>query len=145
MTAFMDTLVFKSKIDRWLIVVLVTTAIASFCAAGFLIATMELAGILPAFVLTVAGAGLPLWLLSSTRYTLTAKELLVVSGPFRWSVPLREVHAVTPTRDPLSSPALSLDRLRIDYGPRRWLMISPQDKEGFLREFEARRATSVLE
>lgn len=85
---------------------------------------------------------MPLWVLTSTRYTLTATDLHVASGPFRWSVPLRDVRAVTPTRNPLSSPALSLDRLRIDYGRRRWLMISPIDKEGLVRELEARRATA---
>jgi hypothetical protein len=43
-------------------------------------------------------------------------------------------------RGALSSPALSLDRLRVEYGRSQWLMISPADKERFLRELNARRA-----
>jgi Bacterial PH domain/Sodium:solute symporter family len=44
------------------------------------------------------------------------------------------------TRNPLSSPALSLDRLCIHYkvgGKRRMVMISPADKESFLRVIAA--------
>jgi hypothetical protein len=40
----------------------------------------------------------------------------------------------------LTSPAFSLDRLRIEYGRGRWIMISPRDKDGFLRELEVRRS-----
>jgi len=110
-------LVFPSKVDTWLVVVL---------AAAILI-----------------GAALPAWLLMATHYTLEDTELRVRSGPFRWSVPIREITAITPTRNPLSSPALSLDRLRIDYGRGRSLMISPADKDGFLRELERRRKTAA--
>jgi hypothetical protein len=46
---------------------------------------------------------------------------------------------VVPTRNPLSSPALSLDRLRIEYGQGRAIMISPADKGPFLRALEERR------
>jgi hypothetical protein len=74
----------------------------------------------------------------STRYTLTESELRIVSGPFRWRIPLQEIRSVTPTRNPLSSPALSLDRLRIEYGNGNWIMVSPRDKERFLKELQTR-------
>ena len=47
------------------------------------------------------------------------------------------IREVRPTTNPLSAPALSLDRLRIDYeegGRVRSLLVSPKDKEGFLQE-----------
>jgi hypothetical protein len=40
---------------------------------------------------------------------------------------------VEETRNPLSSPALSLDRLKITYGNGKRIMISPADKIGFLK------------
>lgn len=89
------------------------------------------------------GAGLPLWILAATDYTLEAGELRARSGPFRWRVPLRDITAITPTRSLLSSPALSLDRLRIDYGRGRALMISPADRQGFLGALEQRRRELV--
>jgi len=87
----------------------------------------------------VVGVGLPLWLLFSTRYTLEATYLLAQSGPFKWVVPLADIKSITPSNNPLSSPALSLDRLRIDYGKGRMLLISPRDKEQFLQDVEAAR------
>jgi hypothetical protein len=80
------------------------------------------------------------WLLKTTCYTLEPTRLLVRSGPFSWNVPLAGIHSITPTRNPLSSPALSLDRLCIEYGKHGSLMISPADKQGFLRELETLRA-----
>ncbi|MDY6982470.1 MAG: PH domain-containing protein [Pseudomonadota bacterium] len=101
---------------------------------------LQVRGSLPALAIpALLALGLPLWLLFSTGYTLDATELRVKSGPFSWKVPLAGIHSVKPTRNPLSSPALSLDRLKIEHA-RGWLMISPADKEGFLRELEALRA-----
>lgn len=85
------------------------------------------------------GVGLPLWLLLSTHYTLEPRQLIVRSGPFKWCIALADITAITPTSNPLSSPALSLDRLRIDYGRGRSLMISPRNKEQFLHAVEVAR------
>lgn len=57
----------------------------------------------------------------------------------KWQVPIAGITGITPTSNPLSSPALSLDRLRIDYGRGKSLMISPKNKEQFIRDLEARR------
>jgi len=62
--------------------------------------------------------------------------LLVRSGPFRWRVPIADIVRITPTTNALSSPALSLDRLRIEYGRGSAIMISPRDKDQFLRDLE---------
>jgi hypothetical protein len=136
------TSIHASKIDLWLIAV---TALSVATSTGALLA-VSLKGGVPAAVLAstallllVAGIGLPLWVLLGTRYELTPERLLVRCGPFRWTVPLREIRAVTPTRSPLSSPALSLDRLRIDYGRGSSVMISPRDKAGFLADLERYR------
>ncbi len=62
-------------------------------------------------------AAFVLWVLYGTRYTLTDKALTVQSGPFRWVIDLEAISEITPTRNPLSSPACSLDRLHIRYRP----------------------------
>lgn len=74
-------------------------------------------------------------------YELTPTHLLVRCGILKYDVPLSSIQAIKPTRNPLSAPALSLDRLQIDYiieGRRRLLLISPQDKAAFLNEVAAR-------
>jgi hypothetical protein len=56
-------------------------------------------------------------------------------------MPLKEIEKITLTHNPLSSPALTLDRLWITYrhgGKKRAVMISPLDKDGFLKAVAAR-------
>ena len=133
--------VYKSKVDTWLMIVL----IAAIAIAIFVTITVVLAGPrstwwLLAITLGV-GVALPAWVLWATDYTLTADQLLVRSGPFKWRIPVESISAVSPTLNALSSPALSLDRLRVEYGKGSYIMISPRDKDAFLRSLEAARAT----
>jgi membrane protein YdbS with pleckstrin-like domain len=134
----MDRITFRSRVDRWLAAVLLISAAASAMAVvivGVVESPFVALAISPVLLLSVA---LPLWLLLATNYTFNAADLDVRCGPFAWRVPLHEIRAVTATRNPLSSPALSLDRLRIDFGQMRSIMISPEDKEGFMKELRKR-------
>lgn len=85
------------------------------------------------------GAGLVLltiafivYLLVATRYIITPQELLIESGPIRKRVALSSIVSITPIRNPISSPALSLDRLEVRYGKYDSVLISPADKVRFL-------------
>ena len=81
---------------------------------------------------------LPLWLLLDTNYTMTEDELRVRSGPFRWRIALGDVREVSPSRSWISSPALSLDRLRIRYGAGRSILVSPREKQRFVDSLRQR-------
>ena len=129
----------RSRIDGWLAGILLSSIallVAGLWEAHAQDGPLPVALALPILLL---GAGLPLWILAGTHYTFVGEELIVRSGPFRWRIPLREIRSVTPTRDMLASPALSLDRLRIDYGAGRAVMVSPADKDAFLRELDRAR------
>jgi hypothetical protein len=134
----MDRITFRSKVDGWLAAVLLISAAAS-ATAVVIVSVVEspLLGlaISPLLALSV---GLPMWVLRATSYTFGDTDLEVYCGPFSWRVPLREIRAVTATRNPLSSPALSLDRLRIDFGRMGSIMVSPEDKAGFMEELRKR-------
>ena len=70
-------------------------------------------------------------------YEITENELVIRSGKRKIPVELSSIESVRPSRNPLSSPAWSLDRLRIDYhrkGKLTWLLISPEDRSAFLNE-----------
>ncbi len=134
------TRVFASKVDRWLVILFALSALSAIVGCAAAAAVADGAELLVMAVSLAIAIGLPVWILRSTRYTLDEQTLKVHSGPFSWTIPLREITSITPTRSPLSSPALSLDRLRIEYGGRA-LMISPRDRQEFLSEIEARRGS----
>ena len=131
--------VYKSKTDAWLLAVLAVAIAVSLFAAIVTVSDGSAAAWPMAAFIAVIGVGLPIWLLLSTRYTLEPRQLRVQSGPFKWHIKVADITSITPTSNALSSPALSLDRLRIDYGSGRSLMISPRNKEQFLRDIEAAR------
>jgi hypothetical protein len=130
----MTTRRFPSKVDAWLPLTLV--AVIALQAYVIAVAVMRAARtvdiLIPVAILLLAivvmGA-----LLRFTYYDVDRDFLTVRAGPVRWRVPLDSITAVEPTRSLVSSPALSLDRLRIRYGKRRQLLVSPRDKDGFLR------------
>ena len=61
------------------------------------------------------------------------ESLLIRFGCIRSRIPYNSIKKVVPTRNPISSPALSLDRLRIDTGDTLGTNISPADKSSFLK------------
>lgn len=131
--------VYRSKTDTWLVAVIVASVAVAAGATAFALAEAPAGSAWIAVLAFGATTALPLWILMATYYTLDAEQLAIRSGPFSWRIPLAEIHRITPTSNPLSSPALSLDRLRVEYGNGRALMISPRDKERFLRDLEGRR------
>lgn len=133
------TTVYRSRIDIWLLLLLaLVIGVSLYTCVELLAAGMS--GFWWILVITVgAGIVLPLWLLLGTRYTLQSGQLRIRSGPLKWNISVADISAITATRNTMSSPALSLDRVRIDYGPGKWVMISPRDKERFINDIERLR------
>jgi len=93
-----------------------------------------------AFVLFCAAVVLGLLtILYATYYIIIGDRLVAHCGPFKQSVLLQDIEEVVPSHNPLSSPALSLDRLHVRCrGSVFGLLISPRDKQGFLADLVAR-------
>lgn len=86
-------------------------------------------------------------LLVNTKYTIDGDELLVRSGPMRWRIDIRSITRLERTGDPTSGPALSLDRVRIEYaknGKPKAILVSPADKEGFIAALRERNPAIAL-
>jgi len=132
--------VYRSKTDWWLaavlwaaVLALVASAVIVWVAGGSAVLGLGTGA------LFLALAAFVVWVLRGTRYELHPDRLVVRSGPFRWTVPLAAIQEVHPTRNPLSSPALSLDRLQVSYrGSRIGIMISPEPRSAFLQHLAAR-------
>lgn len=134
----MNTAFHRSKIDSWLLMAFALSSVAAVAACWPVVRHGTRSDFVVAGATLMAGIGLPWWILSTTTYAIGDEDLVVRSGPFRWAIPLRSIRSIERTRNPLSSPALSLDRLRIEYGSGKWIMVSPADRVRFLDDLEKR-------
>ena len=131
---------YSSKVDWWIAALLCVPPVASVAVTvGF--ATQENAGELPWRIGSIAlvfaiyfGTVFPM------RYGIGDTDLVVRSGMIWQRIPLANIIEVYPTHNPLSSPALSLDRLYVKYGASwtKAVMISPADRDRFLDELASR-------
>ena len=131
--------VYKSKIDFWIGSVLAVLFVVSLFAGLKALSAYTPDATWNALLIGCPGVVIPLVAVLATRYTIDGKQLIVRSGLFWWRIPVSEISTITPTHDPIASPALSLNRLRIEYGNKKHVLISPRDREGFLRQIEAMR------
>ncbi len=134
---------YPSKCDAWLVAVLAAAGLLSLWVTVGTFLESPGPGI-AGLALFLATAAFVVWIFTRTFYVLTATDLLIRSGPFRWSIPLANIQRVHPTRNPLSSPALSLDRLEIRHAFGA-IMISPEDKRRFLEDLVERTPGLALD
>lgn len=131
-----ELLAFPTKVDRWL-AVLLGASFASGLAVSLAAMAVQPRSALVSLLALLGSAVLVAALAVPTRYELHGAELVIRSGLIRYRVPYTAIASVAPSRSPLSAPAWSLDRLRIDYG-KRFALISPKDRERFLLELHKR-------
>jgi hypothetical protein len=130
-------MVHRAKVDTWLAAVLGGAVVLEVVVGAALIGSGLL---LPALIPAAVGllVGMLLWACYRTSYEVTPSELVIRFGPVRTTLAVAGIIAVTPTRDPTSALAPSLDRLRIDYrraDSLKWYaLISPREKDAFIRD-----------
>jgi membrane-bound ClpP family serine protease len=74
------------------------------------------------------------YLFLSTRYVVQDHFLIIQVGfLYRKKIDIRDITRVRNSRNPLSAPATSIDRLVIRYGKFGFELISPKDKSGFIQ------------
>ena len=130
---------YYSKVDIWLVVPLYIGVLLPFLwGISFLFNPGVLRGIGWYFLcLGIAISAIVLLLTYPVYYEITATTLLVRSGVIRVKIPLNAIQRVFPERSRQSAPALSLDRLRVDYSRysvTRRIHISPKDKLRFMQD-----------
>ncbi|MGE0058226.1 MAG: PH domain-containing protein [Dehalococcoidia bacterium] len=129
---------FPSVVDSWVLIVL---AIVPLISVGVLVAAIASGeGVLAALIGPLIVAGIYGGLLYPVYYELEPDHLLIRFGVVHRRVAYTTIRSVRPTHNPLSSPALSLRRLRIDYGKGAlsFVLISPQRRDEFLDALAAR-------
>lgn len=73
----------------------------------------------------------------TTNYTIESNELVIKSGfLFNRTIDIKAIKKITETNNPISSPAISLDRLEITYGKPGSIIISPKQKTEFIQHIK---------
>ncbi|HPW99017.1 MAG TPA: PH domain-containing protein [Flavobacterium sp.] len=119
--------IYNSKIDWWLIIPFLIpiyfgiVEVLNHNKSGWIV-----------IVVTVAFV---VFMYRSTYYciennTLTVRSMFIVHK----KIEISSIRKIYKTRNPLSSPALSLDRIAIVYNKHDEIMISPKDKIQFIEE-----------
>lgn len=119
--------VFKSKIDWWFGLLLVYPIFMS--VKSMLLG--EWVGLLGLSIVVV----LILFFSKTTRYIINDNQLIVMSTWVVYErIDISKITKIEKTNSILSSPALSLDRIRIRYNKYDEVLISPKVKKEFVDE-----------
>ncbi|MCZ2155465.1 MAG: PH domain-containing protein, partial [Bryobacterales bacterium] len=130
-----------TKVDTWLKFVSAAYIVLSIGLPSWHLGSMLSIGepFDPGLVVLPLGVLAFMWMLAyPCEYLFEAKYLIVRSGLLRIRIPLLAITSVKPSRNPLSAPAWSLDRLDIRYGRTKRVLISPREKDAFLADLELR-------
>ena len=130
---------FRSKVGVWLtFTMVVPPLVAWFCGS-----LTKNPGVLAlvAWPALIGVEGLIVWMLLQTNYRLSRGPLWIQSAYYKIDMAITDIVAVTPSHDPVSSPALSLNRIEIEYtlhGKKASVLISPQRRDLFFRDLQNR-------
>ena len=82
---------------------------------------------------------------STTYYTIEGDSLKIKCGfLYTQTLPIATIRKIESTRNPLSAPALSLDRLEIRYGTWDSVLVSPRDQRAFAQHLKEVNPTIEL-
>ncbi|MBF6641940.1 PH domain-containing protein [Flavobacterium sp. J49] len=115
--------VYRSKIDWWLIIVIFIV----FCypmVEGVLSKDYVM------FSVSFGILSLVFLMFKSIKYKIDGENLHIW-----WTkIDIKSIKKIYSTHNPLSSPALSLDRIAVVYNKYDEVLISPKEREDFIRE-----------
>lgn len=72
------------------------------------------------------------WVWFQTYYEVEENALIIVSGPKKKKINIQDIESIKRTLNPLTGPALSMDRMSIKYGPYQSVLVSPKEKKAFI-------------
>lgn len=81
-----------------------------------------------------------LFMLANIKYVITESQLIIDQSMGKWGkevIDISTIKSIEPTHTILSAPASSLDRLRISYNKYDDIIISPRQKEEFIRQLQS--------
>lgn len=125
----MIRMTFYSKRDLWLGVLML-----GVIGYSTTVALIESGWSLIGFILVLI-FGFVCWLWVGTFYVVSEGMLYIHSGPFKSTYDVNLIYSVNDTKNPISAPALSIDRMEVK-GQGIYIIISPEDKTGFVEALQ---------
>lgn len=125
---------FHTKIDWWILgfIIAMTGLLIQLLFTMYAKGTMvEYPEHSVVYILTIAVIW---WPVLNTRYIIQDEILTIHSLFLKWRIPLANIQKISKTNNSISSPALSLDRLKIEYikdGKIKQVLVSPRDQQAF--------------
>lgn len=127
---------YPTAIDAWLVVATLA-AIGGALAEAILVFPASPPAAFLSLTVVLLVAGFVGSLSYPCEYLLYPDHLLIRAGLARWRIAYGRITAIAPSRSLWAGPALSLRRVKINYG-RRFVLVSPRDREGFIAALQAR-------
>lgn len=127
-----------SKVDSWLVVVIIATTLISFYSIWSIPSNEQWIGYI-IFLPTIVFLGL---FLLNTYYVFEEEHLLCMIGIFPKKIRYENIKSIKKVKNILSSAALSSDRIEIKEKNKNYFTgttyISPKDKDDFYEELKMR-------
>lgn len=116
---------FKSKKDIWLAVSIWGVIILMF----FMMITEQN---IVVYIVGILNNALLLWLWFGTSYKIDDENLIVKNGPFKSTIDIKSIKKLRATKTLLAGPALSIDRIEIQYKRYDSVIVAPKEKNKFI-------------
>ncbi|BAK14748.1 hypothetical protein SSIL_0325 [Solibacillus silvestris StLB046] len=121
-------MVFKSKVDIWMAFIFILVPISMLY--GVITEPSAVLLLVTAFIIVLLCI-----LFFGTKYVIEADELIIYGGIYKKRIPIKQIRSLRPSKNPLSAPAMSIDRIEITFDPHiQVILISPKEKELFVKK-----------
>ncbi|GIN63631.1 hypothetical protein J27TS8_36240 [Robertmurraya siralis] len=131
---------FPSKKDWWMgIIIWFCSAVSIFLPIFSLdfgadrLADIGVATLISIILLFLVGT-LLIWIWFKTGYWIKESILKVEFGPIKKEININEITSIRAARNPFTAPALSLDKIEINYARFQTIAVSPKNKKEFVRQ-----------
>lgn len=122
-------LIFKSKVDWWMAAIFLAVPISMIY--GVITEPNAILMLVTTIVIVLLAT-----LFFGTKYIIEGEELIVYGGIYKKRIDIKQIRSLHPLKNPLSAPAMSIDRIEITYNITfsEVILVSPKDKEGFVKK-----------
>ncbi|CAM4379990.1 hypothetical protein BAMA_21350 [Bacillus manliponensis] len=120
---------FKTKKDLWITAVFLIMICLCILPPIFLLDFKVIK-----FFIPFSAAIFMAWIWLRTGYKIVDNVLKIDYGPFQMKVAIAEIESIRNVKNPFIDPALSMDKIEINYSKCKTIAVSPVDKETFMKE-----------